>query len=150
MVQMKRLILIAAIACCGLPPNYAQNSYDRDTESKLTAIERVVRLQALPSKDVNTLNTFLADEFVLVTMDSTTRSKQDLWAYLQSVDSLRYSMQEMTVRGHGNTAIVTGLFQIWGMQRRKPFKRQGRFVDTWLNREGRWVLLASVSTPTHD
>lgn len=147
---MKKLILIAVIACLGLTPNYAQNSDDRDTESKLMAIERVVRLQALPSKDLNTLNTFLADEFVLVTTDGTRRSKQELWAYLQSVDSLRYSMQEMIVRGHGNTAIVTGLFQMWGMQRGKPFKRQGRFVDTWLNREGRWVLLASVSTPTHD
>ena len=147
---MKKLILIALIASLGLPPNYAQNSEGRDTESKLMAIERVVRLQALPSKDLNTLNTFLADEFVLVTTDGTTRNKQDLWAYLQSVDSLRYSMQEMIVRGHGNTAIVTGLFQMWGMQRGKPFKRQGRFVDTWLNREGRWVLLASMSTPTHD
>ena len=147
---MKKLILIAVIACLGLPPNYAQNSYDRDTESKLMAIERVIRLQALPSKDSNTLNTFLADEFVLLTTDGTTRSKQDLWAYLQTVDSLRYSMQEMLVRGHGNTAIVTGLFQMWGVQRGKPFMRKGRFVDTWLNREGRWVLLASVSTPTRD
>ena len=74
---MKKLILIAVIACLGLTPNYAQNSDDRDTESKLMAIERVVRLQALPSKDLNTLNTFLADEFVLVTTDGTTRSKQE-------------------------------------------------------------------------
>jgi ketosteroid isomerase-like protein len=147
---MKKLVLIAVIACLGLRPNYAQSSYARDTESKLMALERVIRLQALPSKDLNTLNTFLADEFVLVTVDGTTKSKQELWAYLQSVDSLRYSMQEMIVREHGATAIVTGLFQMWGMQRGKPFVRRGRFVDTWLNREGRWVLLASVSTPTHD
>jgi ketosteroid isomerase-like protein len=146
---MKKLILIAVISCLGLPPNYAQNSYDRDTEAKLMAIERVVRLQALPSKDLNTLNTFLADEFVLVTANGTTRNKQDLWAYLQGVDSLRYSMQEMVVRRHGTTAIVTGLFQIWGTQGGKSFMRQGRFVDTWLNREGRWVLLASLSTPTN-
>jgi len=146
---MKKLILIAVIACLALPANYAQSSYDRDTDSKLMAIERVVRLQALPSKDVNTLNTFLADEFVLITTDGTTRSKQDLWAYLQSVDSLRYSMQEMMVRVHGATAIVTGLFQMSGTQRGQPFVRQGRFVDTWLNREGHWVLLASLSTPTH-
>jgi ketosteroid isomerase-like protein len=101
----------------------------------------------LPSGDFNTLNAALADEFVLVTYEGRSQSKAELFSSLQSLDSLHYVIEDMVVRVHGETAIVTGRFQMSGLRGGKPFARQGRFVDTCLNSNGRWLIIASVSTP---
>jgi ketosteroid isomerase-like protein len=125
----------------------AQSAYDSASESKLMALERLVRMQAMPSGDFNTLNEVLADEFVLVTFEGRSQGKTELVASLQSLDTLHYVIEDMVVRLHGNTAIVTGRFQMSGVQRGKPFARQGRFVDTCINSDGRWLIIASVSIP---
>jgi ketosteroid isomerase-like protein len=145
---MKSVILVTAIVCLASAAQaFSQNSQERDTESKLIALERLMRVQALSSKDVNVLTTFLADEFVMVTMEGLPKEKAEFLDYLQSLDSVRYETQEMIVRVHGNTAIVTGLFQMTTVKRGKPLAQRGRFVNTWLNREGRWLIVASVSIP---
>jgi hypothetical protein len=48
----------------------------------------------------------------------------------------------MTVYLHGNAAIVTGVFQIKGVDHGKPFAQRERFVDTWLYKNGQWVSMA--------
>ena len=51
------------------------------------------------------------------------------------------------VRVHGDTAVVTGLFQVIGVEDGKTFVRRGRFLDTWLVKDGTWLLTASISIP---
>ena len=126
---------------------HPQDAYERDIGSKLMAFERLVRVQALSSKDLSTLNEFLSDEFVFVSVDGIQKSKAELLSDLQKLDSLRYSAEEMMVRVHGETAVVTGLFRITAVQRGKASVRQGRFLDTWLQTDGRWLMVASVSIP---
>jgi len=111
------------------------------------AMEQLVRMEALPNGDFKTLNAVLADEFVLVTFEGQAQSKTEFLAYWQSFDTLHYMVQDMIVRVHGATAVVTGRFQMSGLRGGKPFARQGRFVDTCLNSAGRWVIIASLSTP---
>jgi ketosteroid isomerase-like protein len=143
---MKVLVLVAMMVCL-LESAHAHDAEERDTESKLMALERVVRVQALSSKDLSGLNGFLSDEFVLVTMDGAQKDKAELLAYLQSLNFLRYAIEEMIVRVHGDTAIVTGLFRMTTVQKGRPSVRTGRFLDTWLNRDGHWSMVASVSIP---
>jgi ketosteroid isomerase-like protein len=144
---MNKFALIAVTVSLAFSQAYAQSAYDSEIQSRVMALERVVRVQALPSGDFNTLNAALADEFVLVTLEGRSQSKTEFLAYLQSFDALHYMVQDMIVRVHGDTAIVTGRFQMSGIRGGKPFARQGRFVDTCLNSDGRWLIIASVSTP---
>ena len=144
---MYKFVLIAVILGMAVSKSAAQSAYDTAIQSRLMALERLVRTQALPSGDFNTLNAALVDEFVLVTFEGRSQSKTELLASLQSLDALHYVVQDMVVRVHGDTAIVTGRFQMSGVLRGKPFARQGRFVDTCLNSNGRWLIIASVSTP---
>ena len=146
---MSKLVLIAVILSLAFSQAHAQSAYDSETQSKVMTLERLVRVQAVPSGDFNTLNAVLADEFVLVTSEGRSQSKTEWLGYLQSMDALRYVIRDMIVRVHGQTAIVTGRFEISGVQGGKPFARQGRFVDTCLNRDGVWVLISSVSTPAN-
>ena len=144
---MNRMVLIGMMLAAGLPQMLAQSAYNSEMESKLMSLERLVRVQALPNGDFTTLNSILADEFVLVTSEGRLQDKREWLAYVQGLDAVHYAIQDMIVRVHGDAAIVTGRFQMSGVERGKPFVRQGRFVDTCLNSNGRWLIISSLSTP---
>jgi len=46
----------------------------------------------------------------------------------------------------GDSAIVTGVYREKGINKGKPYSRRGRFTDTWIYRNGKWVCVASQST----
>ena len=144
---MNKFVFITVTLGLAFSEAPAQSAYDSEIQSRLIALEHLVRVQALPSGDFNTLNAVLADKFVLVTFGGQAQSKTEFLAYWQSFDTLHYMVQDMIVRVHGDSAIVTGRFQMSGVRAGKPFARQGRFVDTCLNSDGRWLIIASVSTP---
>lgn len=143
-------VLIAIVFGAVSPAAYAQSGYDRDTESKVIALEQLLRVQALPSNDLNALNTFLADELVMVTSDGRLQGKSEFLASLHAVHTLRYVIRDLIVRVHGNTSMASGIFQTTGVERGKAFMRQGRFLDTWVNNNGRWMMVASVAIVSSD
>jgi hypothetical protein len=67
--------------------------------------------------------------------------------FVQAADRLRYQLDGLDVRVHNGTAIVTGLFQIKDLEQGKGLVQSGRFVDSWMLKDGTWVLIASLSTP---
>ena len=144
---MRAFTLVALLACLATRMSYAQATQDADAESGLMALERIVKLQAYESKDLKTLDAILDDSFVLVDPEGRLLAKPDVLAYVEAVGSLQYIVEAMVVKLHGNTAVVTGLYRMKGVERGKPFARKGRFVDTWLFKNGRWVAIAALSTP---
>jgi Tfp pilus assembly protein FimV len=57
------------------------------------------------------------------------------------------AMEAMTVRMFGGTAIVVGTYREKGIANGKPSSRHWRFVDTWVNKKGRWMLVAAAASP---
>jgi len=56
-------------------------------------------------------------------------------------------LSEVAVRIEGNTAVVTGVFRDRGRDDAgKPYDRRVRFTDTWLKRDGRWMVWATQGT----
>jgi len=143
---MRTLTVIGLLACAQM--SYAQATDNSNAESGLMALERIVKLQAYESKDLKTLDTILDDSFVQVDPEGRIVTKPEILEYVQAVDSLQYIVEAMVVKLHGNTAVVTGLYRMKGVERGKPFARKGRFVDTWLYKNGRWVAIAGLSTPS--
>jgi ketosteroid isomerase-like protein len=74
-------------------------------------------------------------------------TKAEVLMHIETTDSLQFTAEAMTVKLHGKTAIVTGLYRMKGMEHGKPFVRRGRFVDTWLDKNGQWTAIASLLTP---
>jgi len=56
-------------------------------------------------------------------------------------------MESMTVRTFGNTAIVVGTYREKDVPGAKPALRRWRFIDTWVYKKSRWVLVAAAATP---
>ena len=136
---------LALVVCLAMPAAVAQ-SPDFYVESKIRALEGL-RLQAYRGRDLRTLNKILDDRFVGVGVDGEERSKTKELTRIMDISSLQYLLFEVNVRMHGDTAIATGLYEMQGVLRKKAFVEHGRFVDTWLNKEGEWVMIGGLSTP---
>ena len=144
---MRRGLLLMMLLSILASHGAAQDSARRDIEGKLLALERVGKLQAIQLKDLKMLDEVLDENFVFVDQDGALLNKAQVLAYVQKATSLRYLTDEMTVRLQGSTAIVTGTYRLDGIISGRHFVQHGRFVDTWIEREGKWVAVASLSTP---
>jgi Domain of unknown function (DUF4440) len=137
---------IILIVFAGLQTTWSQNDLDPALRSKIIALERVEKIQAVESKDMKTLDSMLDAGFQYVGPDGKLQSKADFMGFVQGADWLEYRLDALDVRVHQNTVIVTGLYQIKGVKRLKGLLQKGRFVDTWLLKDGTWLQIASLST----
>ena len=53
----------------------------------------------------------------------------------------------MTVYLFGSTAIVVGTYRETGTHNGTKLLRQWRFIDTWVNKKGIWMLVAAGAAP---
>jgi ketosteroid isomerase-like protein len=147
---MKLLTLTMILLCLGTVEAHPQDSHDSDAESRVLALERIARVQACETKDLKTLDAMLDEAFVYVGTDGRLLTKPEVLANIQGMNSIQFAAEAMVVKIHGDTAIVTGLYRIKHMDRGKPILQRGRFVDTWLYKNDRWLAIASLSTPNSE
>ena len=134
------------LACAGTSAGYAQRTSDFDTGSKIIALENVWN-QAAQAKDLKALGELLDDTFIYVGPDGKMLTKAEVLADVQASHGVQVLSQSMVVHLHGDTAVVTGIYQTKGVNRGKVFVRHERFVDTWRYKNGAWVSIASLATP---
>jgi ketosteroid isomerase-like protein len=138
-------MLVALLACAGTSSAYAPGDSDSDVGAKILAMEHVW-VQAYMSKDPKALERILDDAFVNVDSDGKLQTKADVLAEVRTSTVLQFLTESMAVHLHGNTAIVTGIFLIKGVERGKPYAQRERFVDTWLYKNRQWVSIAGLVT----
>lgn len=144
---MKALPWTMVLICLGSGMAASQAADDPDVASKLVALERVSKMQAWQNKDVTALGAVLDDAFVYVDPKGKVLTKAEMLMSIETTDAFQFTAEAMTVKLHGKTAIVTGLYRMTGAEHGKPFVRRGRFVDTWLDKNGQWIAIASLLTP---
>jgi len=143
---MRTLTLAVLMACAGTRSVYAQGTSDSDVTAKIVAMEHMWS-QAYVLKDAKALERILDNTFVNVESDGRLMTKADVMAEVKASTILQILTESMGVNLHGDTAIVTGVFLMKGVERGKPFAQRERFVDTWLYRNGEWVTIAGLVTP---
>jgi ketosteroid isomerase-like protein len=142
---VRTLVLVALLACAGTSSGYAPGESDSDVGAKILAMEHVWG-HAYVSKDPKALERILDDAFVNVDSDGILQTKAEVLAEVRASTVLQFLTESMVVHLHGNTAIVTGIFLIKGMEHGKPYAQRERFVDTWLCKDGQWVSIAGLVT----
>ena len=144
---MKKLLLLALLACSRAPASQAQRLSDSAAGSKIAALENLWS-QAIRAKDANALDKILDDTFVTVTSEGKLLTKAEVLAEVKMpANRFVTTSESMIVRLHGDTAVITGIRKTTGLAGGRPFARQERFVDTWLYKNGSWVSIASVASP---
>jgi hypothetical protein len=132
---VRALILVALLTCAGTSAGYAPGDADSDVGAKILAMEHMWG-HAYVSKDPKALERILDDAFVNVDSDGILQTKAEVLAEVRASTIVQFLTESMAVYLHGNTAIVTGIFQIKGLDHGKPFAQRERFVDTWFIRMG--------------
>jgi ketosteroid isomerase-like protein len=138
-------MLVALLAWVGTSAGYAPGDADSDAEAKILATEHMWG-QAYMNRDPKALEKILDDAFVNVDSDGIVQTRAEVLAEVRVSTVEQFLTESMVVHLHGNTAIVTGVFHIKGMNQGKPFAQRERFVDTWLYKNGQWVSIAGLVT----
>jgi len=142
---MKAMALVM-VAACGVQWTASAQETPEAVGSKLIALENAWN-RASETKDLKGLDQILDDAFVYVGSDGRQMSKAEVLKDVKESGVQQVVAESMIARVHGDTAIVTGLYQFKSVLRGKVHVERGRFVDTWMNRNGGWVAMASVSVP---
>jgi ketosteroid isomerase-like protein len=113
-------------------------------ETKIIALENVWN-QIQMKHDAAAMEQMLDADFVLTDYDGTVMSKGQ---FLASIKDTSYVFtvevsHDMKLFSHGDIVVVIGATHEAGTSKGKPFEHRGRFTDTWIRVDGRWVCVAS-------
>jgi hypothetical protein len=56
------------------------------------------------------------------------------------------NIQDVKVELYSDAAVVTGTYHTKGIYGGKPYEHFGRFTDTWIFHDGKWLCVASHSS----
>ncbi len=161
---MKRiLIVVAAVIIIATPLlNFSQaqvkNKPAQNNREKLSTEQLLIQIEgelahATKHKLKPTFDRFIADDFVYTNSYGRIINKEQIIsAIMSNTDKItRTEFSDMKVLVDGNTAIVTGAAVDVGIRENgNPYREGFRFTDVFVNRSGRWQIVAAQTsfTPT--
>jgi len=139
-----RMLALPALllATVGMPSS--QDPAGPDTQPRvLLALEDAWAL-GLIHRDAAVFRRLLADRFIYTEDDRTMSRDEVLHEIVAGSDTMTTAHNEdMRVHRFGATAVVTGWLVVGGRGPSGPFDRRYRFTDTWVQRRGRWQIVAA-------
>jgi ketosteroid isomerase-like protein len=137
------LLVLASLVVWALNCAVGQNERNNPT-SKVLALEKKWN-DVYKRGDIATMDSLLADDFIITVEDGSTFSKPGYIAHNgdSAVHVEASEMSDLQVRMHGNTSVVTGTYHEKGTEKGKPYEYHDRFTDVWMNINGRWQVIAS-------
>ena len=124
-----------------LPESFAQSEGD---ESKIIALENLWN-QMQVAHDADAMEKMLHTDFVLTDYDGSVLNKTQFLASIRDKSNQLTAevSQDMKLHRHGDTVVVIGATHEKGTAKGKPYEHYGRFTDTWIKRDDRWLCVAS-------
>jgi len=145
---LRTVLYVAALVCAATVEPFAQETSDAAAVSKILALESVWD-RAVETGDTRALDAIFDNFLVYVEHDGRVMGKAEYLAGVKRGDEnpLQVSTEGMRAHIWGTTAIVTGIYRERGVRDGKPYDRRGRFIDTWIFKNGTWVCVAAQATP---
>jgi ketosteroid isomerase-like protein len=105
--------------------------------------------QAYKAGDIKALDAILDNSLVLIEDDGSIKTKSEFLGSIKaaSVNQEQVAPESLAVRVFGKTAIAIGVIAVKSTKAGKPVIRRERFIDTWINKNGSWVCIATDATP---
>jgi ketosteroid isomerase-like protein len=138
---MLRLLSLLLLSFPAFPQNPAPTEGD---ESQIIAFENLWNQMQI-AHDANAMEQMLDPDFVLTDYDGSTLTKGQFLASIRDKSNqLTVEVsQDMKLHRHGDTVIVIGATHEKGTLKGKPYEHHGRFTDTWIKHDYRWLCIAS-------
>jgi ketosteroid isomerase-like protein len=143
------LLLLAPCAVLGHAGQVqASRSAEGDEHQQIHAMEKRFN-DARARADIATLASMLSDDWTVVHGDGTINTKAEYLADLRS-GARKFSgdvkEDEVTIRIHGDTAVVSGLSDSKVEYNGQPGGGPLRFTRVYVKRDGRWMMIVSHAT----
>jgi len=140
---MKTAWLLFLVALVATLAAGSANEADAD-RGKLIALESAWN-QAQMQKDVSAVEQLLAPTFIYTDYDGLVQDKKKFLDDLKDPAYHAISMinEDAQVFPYHNAAVVVGKYHTKGTYKGKAFEHRGRFTDTWMYQDGKWVCVAS-------
>jgi hypothetical protein len=140
----KTLLILCSLCLSGCLATAQQHG----NETLLIALENAWN-QAQLHHDSKALDELVADTFISTDNDGVFQTKAQ---FLADNKDPAYAPTLMTnsderIFLYDNAAVVAGTYHAKGSFRGKPFDHYGRFTDTWLFMNGKWLCVASHTSP---
>lgn len=140
-------VLVVALGIGGAAAQ-PENDDGSGAGTKIMALENVWN-NAEKARDTAALDLILDNEMVYIDEDGSVLTKVQ---FLEHAKQTGPQLQTLVTSGvnvhvYGQTALASGTYRVSGVTRGRPFQRQGRFIDTWVLKNGSWVCVAAQSTP---
>lgn len=118
-----------------------------EDKSLILALENAWN-QAELHHDAAAADAILADTFISIDHHGQFQNKSQYLAGLKdaSFNPAQISNTETSIYFYGSTAIVTSAYRTRGTDNGKPFYHHGRFTDTWVYLNGKWLCVANQET----
>ena len=148
-IRRKRTVIATVVCLLVTPRVFAQTlkpiSYAEP--AKLVALERMWN-QAQVMRDSTAVASMIGDKFVNTEWDG---EVSDRGKFLADFADPKFqpstmSIDDVKVEMYSSTAIVTGNYHTKGTYGSKPYEHFGRFTDTWVFQDGKWLCVASHSS----
>ena len=142
-VLVMTAILIGGFAVCA-----SAQDPDAAARDQVLALEKAWN-QAYKAGDTKALASILDNSLVLVEDDGSLKTKFEFLASIKSstVNQEQVAPESLSVRVFGNTAIAIGVIAVKETKGGKTVTHKERFIDTWINKDGKWVCIATNATP---
>ena len=113
-------------------------------ENKLVVLERLWN-DAQVHRDARALEVLIADRFINTEYDGEVSDREKFLADIKDPEfkPSALNIRDVKVNLYRDTAVVTGIYQTKGTYGAKPYEHTGRFTDTWIFENGRWLCVAS-------
>jgi ketosteroid isomerase-like protein len=141
---------ILALMCASAVLVSAQDD-EAAARAQVVALEKAWN-QAYKAGDIKALDAILDNSLVLVEDDGSLKTKSEFLGSIKasSVNQEQVAPESLTVRVFGKTAIAIGVIAVKGTQGGKSVIHRERFIDTWINKNGTWICIATDTPPiTH-
>jgi hypothetical protein len=114
------------------------------TQANLIALERMWN-QAQVSRDSIAVASMIGDKFINTEYDGEVSNRGQFLADFADpkFKPSLMNIENVAVEMYPNTAVVTGDYHTKGVYGTKPYEHFGRFTDTWVYQDGKWLCVAS-------
>jgi ketosteroid isomerase-like protein len=142
---MKRILVLLTLSL-----TLSCHTQSNDVQAELLKVERDFAAAVL-NNDVDAIGKFLTDDWAIVDADGGVIDKARFLSVIKSGTLVHEEMEldDLTVRAHGDGAVVTTITSTKGKFAGQEFRTQERATDFFVKRDGRWQCVFSQLTKFH-
>lgn len=145
---MKKLLSLGVLLfICAVSLSAQEKLKIGEDEGKLLALENAWN-RAAQAQDTKALSSLMSDSLIYIDFDGALLHKTEFLNFIKSanVQPTQVATEEVTAKIYGEAAVVSGIYREKGSSKGKPYQRRGRFIDTWIKKEGSWLCVSSQAT----